>query len=330
MRRLLLVATTLVAVLASACDPIGSDIAARVGSTTITVDQVRDLVDAIDTATAEQGGQQPPEPATNEFRINGEAARYSLAGWIRLSIAEQEVARRKLTTDDTDRQRADQELGSLTKLSKSNRKRLADGLAALSALSRAIVADAPADTVEEVAAQLFAAVPENDRQLRCFQGIQGPAAGADEIEKLLEGGTAIDQFAAFVDQQFNPISQDGTPLCLRPSEQARIPEPVGAAFAGAKQGERERVSFSSQGQDGVVFFELVSTGTLTPQSPQILQQAQQQVEQQRQGNVGELLAKVFGRYTVKVDPRFGKGFDPSQSVVLPPSSPLSLRPPANG
>jgi hypothetical protein len=317
---------------APACDPIGSDIAATVGSTRITIQQVRALVAAIDAANTEQGTRALPEPATNEFRINGEAARFALAGWIRLSVAEQETQRRKLSPDDTDRQRADQELASLTKLPKSDRKRLADGLAALSALTRAIAADAPASTVEQVAERIFAEIPEDDRDLRCFQGIQGPAAGADAVEELLDGGTPLDQFAAFIDRQYNPISQTGAELCLRPSEVARIPDPVGPAFAAARPGERQRVAFSSQGQDGVVFFELARTDRLTPQSPQILQQAQQQVEQERQGSMNELLAEVFKRYPIRVDARFGRGFDPAESVVMPPTSPLSLtpRPAANG
>lgn len=332
MRRLLLVATTLVGVFAPACDPIGSDIAATVGSTRITVQQVRALVAAIDAANAEQGTRALPEPATNEFRINGEAARFALAGWIRLSVAEQETQRRKLSPDDTDRQRADQELEALTKLSKADRRRLTDGLVALSALTRALAADAPASTVEQIAEQIFADIPEDDRDLRCFQGVQGPAAGADAVEKLLDGGAPLDQLAPFVNLGFNPISQTGAELCLRPSEVARIPDPVGPAFTAARPGERQRVAFSSQGQDGVVFFELARTDRLTAQSPQIVQQAQQQVERERQSNMSDLLAEVFQRYPIRVDARFGRGFDPAESIVLPPTSPLSLtpRPAANG
>lgn len=326
MKRLpvLLVALAAVASPLAGCDAFGDDIAATVSGHDISIADVRAL------AAAQAKGADQDVRSTSES-LDGEQSRAALAELIQLRLFSEELDRRGASPSAEDQQAADTALEQLpglpAKLRTELRSLYADRNALGSALKEGSSAQQTEFTEEEVrkhAEELLATVPPEELDQACAEGIVGLAAGAEQAQQLLDGGTDVNDAAAFAGIGYQSISQDGGPYCA--SASAVLPE-VATAMAGPV-GQVRRVDFQSQqGEEATVFLRPTGRRVLTADSPEVLQQAEQDLQQQAQTQAqtdlqlrqNKVLEELFGSADVDIDPRFGRWS--ATDLVLPPVSP---------
>jgi hypothetical protein len=295
---------------------------------------VRDLADALPSPDG-----QEPEPASTDEVLNGSQARGSLTQWIQLEALHAELERRGETPTPDERTQAKEQVDSLDGLSKDTSTRLTSLLASAIAMDRIIGSEAgpapevPEPTDEEIAAkaaELLATIPPDQLTLACSNAIAGPAAAADQVQALLDGGTDINDPAAFTALEYAPPSTTN-PLCVSPSQ---LPPELQEPYTSAPEGELARADFSSAGDgtlDQTLFFVPTGPRTLTAEDPDVVAAARQELEQAAQeeaaaaqqasqSELAEAYRKIFRSSDIEVDPRFGT-FDP-EGTVEPPIAPL--------
>jgi hypothetical protein len=308
-KRLLLplVALGVVLVGATSCSTVGSNVAATVGGKDISVDSVKALSAKL--APLEQ--KSVPKGAL----LDNTLARSALTEQVKLTVANQELSRRKASVTSADKQAASQ----LTQSYSSLPKTVQDELAASEALARVIATDSKSPEIAKLTRQVYDHVKPAQRAQICATAIVGPAAGGDAVQKLLDAGTSLTDPSAFTDAQFQVIGTNGR-YCTNP---AQLPTELQKPWATAPKGVLQRVAFTSQGSDGseqsgVMFFKVTGTNTLRPNDPAILQSVQQQIQQQPE----LVLPGVYAKADIHIDPRFGSGFNPSGGVVTAPDTPV--------
>ena len=299
----------------SACEVIGSNVAATVDGKDITVDQVTQLAKVL----AKAQPSKPPVAVTTTQGLDSATAQKSLAQWIQLVASLQTLAHMGSSPTSSARSSASQQLKGISGLSAANKDLLTNGVAALNSLLPKLATNSNPE-YHKLAEAIFKKVPASERTQFCSQAIYGPASAADQVQKLLDAGTTLDDPTAFQAAGFQAASSNPQ-LCVgAPSD---LPSEIASVYFTAPVGKVVRASFTEQGSDGssqslVFFFKVVSVAKVTVKSDLVTQQVVQSV----QNDPSLLLGPEFKKLAIHVDPRFGSGFDLTKGIVSPPASPI--------
>jgi hypothetical protein len=298
----------------SACEVIGSNVAATVDGKDITVDQVTQLARVLEKAQP----SKPPLVVTTTQGLNSTAAQKSLAQWIQLIASERTLKRMGSSATSSAKSSASSQLKTITGLSAANKAVLIDGIAALNSLLPKLATNSNPE-FHKLAAAALKSVPATERKQLCSQAIYGPATAADQVQALLDGGATLDDPTAFSATGFSAATQEKQ-LCVAPAD---LPADLASVYFAAPVGKVEKATFTSQGQDGspqsdAFFFKILGATTVTINSDLITQEVVQNV----QNDPSLLLGPEFKKLAIHVDPRFGSGFDLTKGIISPPASPL--------
>jgi hypothetical protein len=301
----LLVPLVALVVVAAGCDALGDDVAATVAGRDITIGQVTDLM-----PIAAKLPSAPSATARGGDVIDGELARFALSLEIQGQVFSYELHRRKGTVTQADRSSIEQELTSnLPGLSAKGKQALVDLFAPVAALRRVLGADSSQADVDAAAAKIVAGLSQQERQQVCIVGIVGPQSGRAQAQAAVDAGAAITDAAAFEAAGFQAVTT-GDPLCLTLTSVA--PE-LAQALQSTPTGSERTVDFTSSQGPATLFFRVTGQQQLTAQDPEVQQQAQQQVASQADPTAVITSSKA----KVDVDPRFGRGYDPSKGIIAP-------------
>jgi hypothetical protein len=163
--------------------------------------------------------------------------------------------------------------------------------------------------VDAVAEQIVAGLSPAQRQQVCIVGIVGPQSGKAQAQAAIAGGAKITDAAAFEAAGFQAVST-GDPLCLTLTSVA--PE-LAQSLQSTATGSESSVDFSSSQGPATLFFRVTGQQQLTPSDPEVQQQAQQQVA--AKADPSQVLTHT--KAAIDVDPRFGRGYDPSKGIIAP-------------
>lgn len=303
------------------CNAFGDDVAASVNGHDISINDVRELAAA------------RAQEASSDDTLDATAARGALAELIQLQVFRAELKRRGGAASASDRSTAEQLVGDLKGLRPGLKSELlalyADRSALLSKLE--VTNDVATPTPAEIrarAAELLSKVPAEQLTVPCALGVFGPTEDAEGVQVLVDGGTDVGDAAKFSAVGFRPIGANGEPYCGQVGE-PRIDEAIGGPV-----GTVRRVDFQSQQGPQTVFLRPTGMKTYTADDPEVLAEAQSQLEQEAQQAAqlerNTLQVKqereIYARARIDVDPRFGT-FDPVEIVAAPPAphSPTSSR-----
>lgn len=270
--------------------------------------------------------QEISEAVVDSHRATGKYARQSLQLLVQFAVAEDGLRDLKETITTAERTAAASQVASLKTLSKADRGLIEEGLAAQSALQRAIVDHFDSKLGRAVLDAVYASQPSWDNL--CGKGIIGLASDRAAVDAEVAKGTTIEELVATPPTGFQLLG-DGGKICTPKGGTA--PAEVLAGFADTSKTAIQSVEFDQAGSDAtaaptkeVVFFvaggeQLVKRNsaefkTLAAQS---IQQAAQAAQQGGSSASSPVMPAATKLAVIKIDPRFGSGYNLTTGIVSP-------------